>query len=182
MRTWCVLRGVEPPATPTACRSIREVGSARRFQSGSLSRRRTGAQASLPRQEPRYRAATWNIQFADRTPAAGAAMAGRQPGRRAGAAEIKMTDDKFPAAISRRRLQAGGSARRPPTAWRGYPPPPTWCATSRALTTTSRVLTATVDASRVVGRWSMAVNGKAPGSDKFDYEMRGLQALRAWLH
>lgn len=47
----------------------------------------------------------------------------------------------------------------------------------------SRVISATVDTSkgplRVVNGYF--VNGQAPGSDKFTYKMRWLEALRAWL-
>lgn len=43
----------------------------------------------------------------------------------------------------------------------------------------ARVITATVDGLRVVGAYFP--NGQAPGTDKFAYKMRWLQALSAWL-
>ena len=43
----------------------------------------------------------------------------------------------------------------------------------------SRVIAATVGGVRVVNGYF--VNGQAPGTDKFDYKMRWLDALRAWL-
>ena len=43
----------------------------------------------------------------------------------------------------------------------------------------ARVITATVDGIRVVGGYFP--NGQAPGSDKFEYKMQWLRALRDWL-
>lgn len=43
----------------------------------------------------------------------------------------------------------------------------------------ARVITASVDGLRVVGAYFP--NGQAPGTDKFAYKMRWLQALQAWL-
>jgi exodeoxyribonuclease-3 len=44
----------------------------------------------------------------------------------------------------------------------------------------SRVISATVGGVRVVNGYF--VNGQAPGTDKFEYKMRWLDAMRAWLH
>ena len=97
--------------------------------------------------------------------------------------EIKMTDDKFPAADF---AAAGYQAQ-----WFGQKTYNGVALISRATATDvvrnipgfdddmSRVLTATVDGIRVVGAYFP--NGQAPGSDKFDYKMHWLQALRAWL-
>ncbi|MFO1191838.1 MAG: exodeoxyribonuclease III [Rhodoferax sp.] len=97
--------------------------------------------------------------------------------------EIKMTDDKFPAADF---AAAGYQAQ-----WFGQKTYNGVALISRAPATDvvrnipgfdddmSRVLTATVDGIRVVGAYFP--NGQAPGSDKFDYKMHWLQALRAWL-
>ena len=43
----------------------------------------------------------------------------------------------------------------------------------------SRVLCATVDGVRVIGAYFP--NGQEPGSEKFDYKMHWLEALRAWV-
>ncbi|MBL8338557.1 MAG: exodeoxyribonuclease III [Rhodoferax sp.] len=97
--------------------------------------------------------------------------------------EIKMTDDKFPAADF---AAAGYQAQ-----WFGQKTYNGVALISRGPATDvvrnipgfdddmSRVLTATVDGIRVVGAYFP--NGQAPGSDKFDYKMHWLQALRAWL-
>ncbi len=44
----------------------------------------------------------------------------------------------------------------------------------------ARVLAATVDGLRVVAAY--VPNGQAPGTDKFEYKMQWLRALRDWLH
>ena len=97
--------------------------------------------------------------------------------------EIKMTDDKFPA--------ADFAAASYQAQWFGQKTYNGVALISRAPATDvvrnipgfdddmSRVLTATVDGIRVVGAYFP--NGQAPGSDKFDYKMHWLQALRAWL-
>ena len=43
----------------------------------------------------------------------------------------------------------------------------------------ARVITGTVDGLRIVGAY--VPNGQAPGSDKFEYKMQWLRALRDWL-
>ena len=43
----------------------------------------------------------------------------------------------------------------------------------------ARVITGTVDGLRIVGAYFP--NGQAPGSDKFEYKMQWLRALRDWL-
>ena len=43
----------------------------------------------------------------------------------------------------------------------------------------ARVITGTVDGLRIVGAY--VPNGQAPGTDKFDYKLRWLSALREWI-
>ena len=43
----------------------------------------------------------------------------------------------------------------------------------------ARVITGTVDGLRIVGAY--VPNGQAPGTDKFDYKLRWLRALREWI-
>lgn len=99
--------------------------------------------------------------------------------------ETKMTDDKFPVAAF---LEAGYNAQ-----WFGQK---TYngvaLLTKAALPVANvlknipgftdelaRVITATVDDVRVIGAYFP--NGQEPGSDKFDYKMNWLRALRDWL-
>ena len=98
--------------------------------------------------------------------------------------ETKLTDDKFPHAeiaaagyqvavvraedLQRRRAALARADRA------------TWCATSPASRTSRRASSpATVDGVRIVGAYFP--NGQAPGTDKFAYKMRWLDALREWL-
>ena len=101
--------------------------------------------------------------------------------------ELKLTDDKFPADAL---AQAGYHA-----AWFGQKTYNGVALLARQPLTDvvknipgfedeqSRVIAATVgqgaQATRVVGAYFP--NGQAPGSDKFAYKMRWLQALRDWL-
>ena len=97
--------------------------------------------------------------------------------------EIKMTDDKFPAADF---AAAGYQAH-----WFGQKTYNGVALITRAAATDvvrnipgfdddmARVLTATVDGVRVIGAYFP--NGQAPGSDKFDYKMHWLKALRDWV-
>ena len=97
--------------------------------------------------------------------------------------EIKMTDDKFPAADF---AAAGYQAQ-----WFGQKTYNGVALITRAAATDvvrnipgfdddmARVLTATVDGVRVIGAYFP--NGQAPGSDKFDYKMHWLKALRDWV-
>jgi len=97
--------------------------------------------------------------------------------------EIKMTDDKFPAADF---AAAGYQAQ-----WFGQKTYNGVALITRAAATDvvrnipgfdddmARVLTATVDGVRVIGAYFP--NGQAPGSDKFDYKMHWLKALREWV-
>jgi exodeoxyribonuclease-3 len=97
--------------------------------------------------------------------------------------EIKMTDDKFPAGDF---AAAGYRAQ-----WFGQKTYNGVALITRSEATDvvrnipgfdddmARVLTATVDGVRVIGAYFP--NGQAPGSDKFDYKMHWLKALRNWV-
>ena len=97
--------------------------------------------------------------------------------------EIKMTDDKFPAAAF---AEAGYQAH-----WFGQKTYNGVALLTRSgMTdvvknipgfddTMSRVITATVDGVRVIGAY--VPNGQAPGTDKFEYKMFWLKALREWV-
>ena len=97
--------------------------------------------------------------------------------------EIKMTDDKFPAAAF---AEAGYQAQ-----WFGQKTYNGVALLTRSgMTdvvknipgfddTMSRVITATVDGVRVIGAYFP--NGQAPGTDKFEYKMFWLKALREWV-
>jgi exodeoxyribonuclease-3 len=97
--------------------------------------------------------------------------------------EIKMTDDKFPAA----EFAAAGYQAQ----WFGQKTYNGVALISRSDATDvvrnipgfaddmARVITATVDGLRVIGAYFP--NGQAPGTDKFDYKMHWLKALRGWV-
>ena len=97
--------------------------------------------------------------------------------------EIKMTDDKFPAAEV---LAAGYQAK-----WFGQKTYNGVALITRTEATgvvrnipgfeddMARVLTATVEGIRVIGAYFP--NGQEPGSDKFEYKMHWLKALREWV-
>jgi len=97
--------------------------------------------------------------------------------------ELKLTDDKFPAQAF---LDAGYHAQ-----WHGQKTYNGVALLSRTPATDvvknipgfddeqSRVITGTVDGIRVIGGYFP--NGQAPGSDKFAYKMRWLDALREWV-
>ena len=97
--------------------------------------------------------------------------------------EIKMTDDKFPFA----ELAAAGYKAQcfGQKTYNGV------ALLSRTEATgvlrnipgfaddMARVITATVEGTRVIGAYFP--NGQAPGSDKFEYKMHWLKALRDWV-
>ena len=97
--------------------------------------------------------------------------------------ETKMTDDKFPAA---QFAEAGYQSQ-----WFGQKTYNGVALLSRRPAEAvlrnipgfaddmARVITATVDSVRVIGAYFP--NGQAPGSDKFDYKMHWLKALRSWV-
>ena len=97
--------------------------------------------------------------------------------------EIKMTDDKFPAAA----FSAAGYRAQ----WFGQKTYNGVALITRAEATDvvrnipgfgddmARVITATVQGVRVIGAYFP--NGQEPGSDKFDYKMHWLKALRHWV-
>lgn len=127
--------------------------------------------------------ATWNVNsLAVRLPHLLDWLAAQQPDVLA-LQETKLTDDRFPVA----EIESAGwhcawfgqktyngvalLARRPISAVvRNIP----GLADEQA-----RVICATLDGLRVVGAY--VPNGQAPGSDKFAYKMRWLDALRDWL-
>ena len=97
--------------------------------------------------------------------------------------EIKMTDDKFPAAAF---AAAGYRAQ-----WFGQKTYNGVALVSRAEATDvvrnipgfaddmARVITGTVQGVRVIGAYFP--NGQEPGSDKFEYKLHWLKALRSWV-
>jgi exodeoxyribonuclease-3 len=97
--------------------------------------------------------------------------------------ELKLTDDKFPAQAL---ADAGYHAQ-----WFGQKTYNGVALLSKTPATDvvknipgfadeqSRVLCATVNGLRVIGAYFP--NGQAPGSEKFDYKMRWLTALREWV-
>lgn len=127
--------------------------------------------------------ATWNINsLTIRLPQVLAWLADN-PVDALGLQELKLTDEKFPAA----EFDAAGyhSAVFGQKTYNGV------ALLTRAPATDvvrnipgfadeqSRVIAATVGGVRVVNGYF--VNGQAPGTDKFEYKMRWLDALRAWL-
>ena len=97
--------------------------------------------------------------------------------------ELKLTDDKFPAAAFK---EAGYHAQ-----WFGQKTYNGVALITRAPATDvvknipgfaddmARVISATVAGVRVIGAYFP--NGQEPGSDKFVYKMRWLEALREWV-
>ena len=97
--------------------------------------------------------------------------------------ELKLTDDKFPAAAF---TEAGYHAQ-----WFGQKTYNGVALLSKTPATDvvknipgfaddlSRTLCATIDGVRVIGAYFP--NGQAPGTDKFAYKMRWLDALREWV-
>ena len=97
--------------------------------------------------------------------------------------ELKLTDDKFPAQAF---AEAGYQAQ-----WFGQKTYNGVALLSKAPASEvirnipgfedeqSRVLCATIDGVRVIGAYFP--NGQEPGSDKFTYKMRWLDALRDWV-
>lgn len=97
--------------------------------------------------------------------------------------ELKLTDDRFPAQAF---ADAGYHGQ-----WFGQKTYNGVALISRSPATEvirnipgfedeqSRVLCATIDGIRVIGAYFP--NGQAPGSDKFTYKMRWLDALRTWV-
>ncbi len=97
--------------------------------------------------------------------------------------EIKMTDNKFPAA----EFAAAGYQAQ----WFGQKTYNGVALITRSAATDvirnipgfsddmARVLTGTIDGVRVIGAYFP--NGQEPGSDKFEYKMHWLKALRSWV-
>ncbi len=97
--------------------------------------------------------------------------------------ETKLTDDKFPAAAF---ASAGYQAQ-----WFGQKTYNGVALLSKLVATDvvrnipgfaddmARVVSATVDGIRVIGAY--VPNGQAPGTDKFEYKMHWLRALRDWV-
>lgn len=132
--------------------------------------------------------ATWNVNsLTVRLPHLQAWLAEQQPDVIV-LQETKLTDDKFPAA----ELQAAGWQAH----WFGQRTYNGVALLSRGAACTdplrnipglddeqARVIAATLPAQdgglRIIGAYFP--NGQAPGSDKFAYKMRWLEALRAWV-
>jgi exodeoxyribonuclease III len=127
--------------------------------------------------------ATWNVNsLAVRLPQLLDWLAAHQPDAMV-LQETKLADDKFPHA----EIEAAGYAVQ----WFGQKTYNGVALLSKAPATDivrnipgftddlARVITGTVDGLRVVGAYFP--NGQAPGSDKFEYKMQWLRALRDWL-
>jgi exodeoxyribonuclease III len=127
--------------------------------------------------------ATWNVNsLAVRLPQMLDWLAAQQPDVLV-LQETKLTDDRFPHA----EIEAAGWRAQ----WFGQKTYNGVALLSRTQATdvvrnipgfaddSARVITATVDGVRVVGAYFP--NGQAPGSEKFEYKMQWLRALRDWL-
>ncbi len=131
--------------------------------------------------------ATWNVNSLNvRLPQVLAWLAAQPPDAPVDVLalqELKLSDDKFPAAAF---TAAGYHAQ-----WFGQKTYNGVALISRSPATDvvknipgfeddmARVITATVDGVRVIGAYFP--NGQAPDSDKFVYKMRWLTALREWV-
>ena len=127
--------------------------------------------------------ATWNVNsLAVRLPQLLEWLAAHQPDVMV-LQETKLTDDKFPHA----EIEAAGYQVQ----WFGQKTYNGVALLSKAAATdivrnipgfadeSARVITGTVDGLRIVGGYFP--NGQAPGTDKFEYKMQWLRALRDWL-
>jgi exodeoxyribonuclease-3 len=127
--------------------------------------------------------ATWNVNsLAVRLPQLLDWLAAQQPDVLV-LQEIKLTDDKFPAA----EITAAGYRAQ----WFGQKTYNGVALLSKSEASEvvrnipgfsdelARVITATVDGLRIVGAYFP--NGQAPGTDKFEYKMQWLRGLRDWL-
>jgi exodeoxyribonuclease III len=127
--------------------------------------------------------ATWNVNsLAVRLPQMLDWLAAQQPDVLV-LQETKLTDDRFPHA----EIEAAGWRAQ----WFGQKTYNGVALLSRTEATdvvrnipgfadeSARVIAATVDGVRVVGAYFP--NGQAPGSEKFEYKMQWLRALRDWL-
>lgn len=127
--------------------------------------------------------ATWNVNsLAVRLPQLLDWLAAQQPDVLV-LQETKLTDDRFPHA----EIEAAGWRVQ----WFGQKTYNGVALLSRTEAVdvvrnipgfaddSARVITATVDGVRVVGAYFP--NGQAPGSEKFEYKMQWLRALRDWL-
>jgi exodeoxyribonuclease-3 len=127
--------------------------------------------------------ATWNVNsLAVRLPQLLEWLAAHQPDAMV-LQETKLTDDKFPHA----QIEAAGYAVQ----WFGQKTYNGVALLSKAQASgivrnipafaddSARVIAGTVGDLRIVGAYFP--NGQAPGSDKFEYKMQWLRALRDWL-
>ena len=127
--------------------------------------------------------ATWNVNsLAVRLPQLLDWLATHQPDVMV-LQETKLTDDKFPQA----EIEAAGYQ----ASWFGQKTYNGVALLSKSeasdvvrnipgfVDPLARVISGTVDGIRVVGGYFP--NGQAPGTDKFDYKMQWLRALREWL-
>jgi exodeoxyribonuclease III len=131
----------------------------------------------------RMKLATWNVNsLAVRLPQLLDWLAAQQPDAIV-LQETKLTDDKFPHA----EIEAAGYAAQ----WFGQKTYNGVALLSKAPATevvrnipgfvddSARVIAGTVGDLRIVGAYFP--NGQAPGSEKFEYKMQWLRALRDWL-
>ena len=127
--------------------------------------------------------ATWNVNsLAVRLPQLLEWLATHQPDAMV-LQETKLTDDKFP----HEPIEGAGYAVQ----WFGQKTYNGVALLSKTAATdvvrnipgfadtSARVITATIEDLRVVGAYFP--NGQAPGTDKFEYKMQWLRALRDWL-
>ena len=127
--------------------------------------------------------ATWNVNsLAVRLPQLLEWLAAQQPDAMV-LQETKLTDDKFP----HEPIEGAGYAVQ----WFGQKTYNGVALLSKTAATdvvrnipgfadtSARVITATIEDLRVVGAYFP--NGQAPGTDKFEYKMQWLRALRDWL-
>lgn len=127
--------------------------------------------------------ATWNVNsLAVRLPQVLDWLAANQPDVMV-LQETKLTDDKFP----RAEIEAAGWRAQ----WFGQKTYNGVALLSKAAAVDvvrnipgfadpmARVITATVEGVRIIGGYFP--NGQAPGTDKFEYKMQWLRALRDWL-
>src|SRR5574343_445934 len=137
----------------------------------------------FPLPEPAMQIATWNVNsLAVRLPQVLDWLAAH-PVDVLALQELKLTDDKFPAAAF---AEAGYQAQ-----WFGQKTYNGVALITKTAATDvvknipgfedemARVITGTCNGVRVIGAYFP--NGQAPDSDKFVYKMRWLEALRAWV-
>jgi exodeoxyribonuclease III len=127
--------------------------------------------------------ATWNVNsLAVRLPQLLAWLAASQPDAMV-LQETKLSDDKFPHAeieAAGYQAQCFGQKTYNGVALLSKAPATDMVRNIPGYADNlARVITGTVDGMRIVGGYFP--NGQAPGTDKFEYKMQWLRALREWL-